>query len=76
MEEKKEKPQNYQTWIDLSQSIVLRKPKKFMRGPIPLVGGLQHISPTCHITQLNQASFNQFRFAMLAFTVMQTLFPV
>ena len=30
MEEKKEKQQNYQTWIDLS----LRKLKKFMRDPV------------------------------------------
>ena len=33
MEEKKKEKQNYQTWIDLSQSIDLRKPKYFVSDP-------------------------------------------
>ena len=75
---KKKKMKTTKFGQNLNQSLGLRKSKIFHEGSCPLTsslaGGLQHISPTCQITQLNQARFNRFRFAMLAPTVLQFFF--
>ena len=64
-QEKKRKTKTTKFGQILSQSIDLRKlceKKKFREEPclltFMLAGGLQHISPLCQITQLNQACFN------------------